>query len=213
MEFKNKENECVKTVDGREVWLSRSIATCSSIIIERAGRRHVLMGKRGPGCPDEVGKWVLPCGYLDHDESIAQCAIREVYEETGFDVIGFIRSIEKYSGQIIFENFRSPIWRESPWHMHVSMEGRQNITMHYGVYVKVDDDYTLPDLHCGNSEKDEVADLRWIDIVDLPTYQCGFNHYQRIHTFLSDVINPRLTIRYRIKKQLDRLWTWMTTVK
>lgn len=55
MKFNNVENECVKTVDGRTVWLSRSMAVCNTIMVKHEDRTYVLMVKRGPGCPDEIG--------------------------------------------------------------------------------------------------------------------------------------------------------------
>lgn len=62
------------------LWHSRSMAvTC----IVTTGDGHFLMEKRGPGCPDNIGKYVFPCGYLGWDETLEQAAIREVYEETG----------------------------------------------------------------------------------------------------------------------------------
>lgn len=33
----------------------------------------------------EGGKWCLPGGYLDRDETCSQAALRELYEETGYE--------------------------------------------------------------------------------------------------------------------------------
>jgi 8-oxo-dGTP pyrophosphatase MutT (NUDIX family) len=43
----------------------------------------VLLTKRSPNL-DEGGKWCLPGGYMDRDESLDEAAGREVYEETGW---------------------------------------------------------------------------------------------------------------------------------
>jgi ADP-ribose pyrophosphatase YjhB (NUDIX family) len=43
----------------------------------------ILVSKRGPGCPSAVGKWNVPGGYLDFDETLEEAARRECYEETG----------------------------------------------------------------------------------------------------------------------------------
>ena len=56
-------------------------------MIEKDG--FVLLGKR-KGAYGE-GKWGLPQGYIEFDESFLSAAIREVKEETGLDVE--IRSI------------------------------------------------------------------------------------------------------------------------
>jgi 8-oxo-dGTP diphosphatase len=57
------------------------------VVIEKEG--HVLLGKRVGGFGE--GKWGLPQGYIEFDESFLTAAIREVKEETGLDVE--IRSI------------------------------------------------------------------------------------------------------------------------
>ena len=62
-------------------WHSRSIAvTC---IITNKEHTKFLVERRGPGCPDFIGKLCCPCGYLGWDETLEEAAIREVYEETG----------------------------------------------------------------------------------------------------------------------------------
>ena len=48
----------------------------------------VLVSKRGPGCPSNIGKWNVPGGYLDFNESLEDCARRECWEETGVDYTG-----------------------------------------------------------------------------------------------------------------------------
>lgn len=57
------------------------------VVIEKEG--DVLLGKRTGGFG--AGKWGLPQGYIEFDESFLTAAIREVKEETGLDVQ--IRSI------------------------------------------------------------------------------------------------------------------------
>ncbi len=57
------------------------------VVIEKEG--YVLLGKRVGGFGE--GKWGLPQGYIEFDESFLTAAIREVKEETGLDVE--IRSI------------------------------------------------------------------------------------------------------------------------
>ena len=42
-----------------------------------------LLQRRGPGCPDNIGKLCCSCGYLNWGETLKQAAIRELYEETG----------------------------------------------------------------------------------------------------------------------------------
>ena len=59
--------------------------TCAALVISEDGK---ILLKRDP-----VRGWELPGGNLDEGESLSQCAIREVKEETGIDV-----EIVKFSG-------------------------------------------------------------------------------------------------------------------
>ena len=71
----------------KEYWISRSLAvTCAVVAFKPGGDLYFLMEKRGSGCPDNVGKWVFPCGYLDYSETLKHGAAREVYEETGLTI-------------------------------------------------------------------------------------------------------------------------------
>ena len=68
-------------------WHSRSMAvTCCIISKTMDGQYQFLLEKRGPGCPDNIGKYCMPCGYLSWGESLREGAAREVYEETGLKV-------------------------------------------------------------------------------------------------------------------------------
>ena len=44
-------------------------------------KTYILVNKRGSGTPNYQGCWNIPCGYLDFDERLADCATREVMEE------------------------------------------------------------------------------------------------------------------------------------
>ncbi|HDR53582.1 MAG TPA: NUDIX domain-containing protein [archaeon] len=53
------------------------------VILLREGR--VLLGKRKYG--SGKGQWAFPGGHLELDESVEACAIRELKEETGLDLL------------------------------------------------------------------------------------------------------------------------------
>lgn len=48
------------------------------------GKQILLVKRAGPKWYLEVGKWALPGGFLDRDETGAQAAVRETREETGY---------------------------------------------------------------------------------------------------------------------------------
>ena len=67
----------------KEFWISRSIAVTAIVYFVSDNKPYILIEKRGKGCPDFVGKYCLPCGYLDWGETIEEAAKREIYEEVG----------------------------------------------------------------------------------------------------------------------------------
>lgn len=84
-----KENPKIKyVIDGETEehvgWWSRSMAVC--VVLFDVSKDSFLLEKRGPGCPDEVGKYVHPCGYVGWGETLREAACREVYEETGIRI-------------------------------------------------------------------------------------------------------------------------------
>ena len=68
----------------REYWISRSIAVVVFLFAKDIfGETYILAEQRGSGTPDPeyIGKYCVPCGYLDYDETIVQAAQRELMEE------------------------------------------------------------------------------------------------------------------------------------
>lgn len=116
---------------GKEYWISRSVATAVVVVTDDG---KFIAERRGPGCPDYVGKLVFPCGYLDFDENLEECAKREVYEELGVKVT-----------EIHFLGFN-----DDP------KDNRQNITARYAA--KVEGTPNTDSLSRGG-EKDEVSEI------------------------------------------------------
>lgn len=168
--FNNKPNECVKTEDGRTVWLSRSVAVTVTVILRTDEGAFVLVGKRGKDCPDEVGKWCLPCGYLDYCETGWEAAQRETWEEVGLDVSKWIN---EYS---------------QPWFVNTDpSENRQNVSLRYGCFKDVDE---LPPLVPNNEgEGEEVQDAMWMPVWEVKNNEFAFNHDKAISDFLRKVLN------------------------
>lgn len=175
--WNNRPNECVKVGD-REIWLSRSCAVVNIITFD--GFSKLLLVKRGPGCPDEIGKWCLPCGYLDYDETLYDAARREVWEETGLD---------------LHANGFESITQEQPWHVRSSPSAnRQNVTMQFVWQLKESFQRygrkpDLPKVHSDNCEPGEVDGIEWIDITEilLKKYDMAFNHLDVIVSMVNSL--------------------------
>ena len=79
--------------NGKTYWYSRSVA-CSMYLFVYEKISHtwyILVSRRGPGCPSNIGKWNVPGGYLDFNETLEGAAKRECWEETGIKIEGEVK--------------------------------------------------------------------------------------------------------------------------
>lgn len=122
-------------------------------IVENEGK--LLLVKRSPDI-SEGGKWSLPSGYLDRDETAAQGALRELKEETGWD--GKVRSLF--------------LIKTNPHRPH---EDRQNISFHFLI---------TPTQQTG--EKDaESTEVAWVPIGELTKLdELAFDHGEAVGWYL-----------------------------
>ena len=74
--------------DGKEYWISRAHAVVGIVYSMDPRRNEIafLVTRRGPGCPDNIGKWGFTCGYVDWGETKLQAMQRELWEELGLQV-------------------------------------------------------------------------------------------------------------------------------
>lgn len=140
---------------GKTYWIARNMAVSCFVFTIINGAWHVLANRRGKNTPDYQGYWNCPCGYLDYNETTAEAAMREVYEETGVQ----LHSVK-------FWNFNDAI-----------TENLQNVTFRY--YAIISDPQILA---LDRNSKDrggecgEVETIAWIPVQDLWEYQWAFNH-------------------------------------
>lgn len=130
---------------------------------DKEGNAYILANKRGPGCPNEVGKWNMPCGYLDAgsgEENIS----REVYEETGI-------LIEP-------DNFMEI--------NHGDLSVSRNVTFRYLVVLEeMKEIPSLEEIQKLGGEKDEVSEVKWIPFDEVSNYDWAFNH----DNIMAEVLN------------------------
>lgn len=184
MRFNNRESEFVTTTDGRRFYISRSCAVVLNVIclLRKPGAfgeqtiPYVLINKRGPGCPDNIGMWVLPAGYLDWNESGNEAAIRETWEECGFNLLAATEDSSKSLGRGKY-SFLNDIRTDQPWRvMTHPRNSKQNIVLNYGVRFEADE---LPHVHANNNQ-DEVVEVKWIQVSDAIKMKLAFNHQETI---------------------------------
>lgn len=185
MKFNNRQNKPHKVEGGREVWESRSVAVVGLVLVLHEGERYVLMGKRGPALPNAVGQWCMPCGFLDWDETCEDAVVREIWEETGFNVI---KASTEYN--VIYDHMHYP------WRIYSTPDAElQNVSLHYGIYIDTKENMyrevaKLPEITKEHNEEDnpgEVDEVRWINIKDLQDYDCAFDHDSIINIFINSL--------------------------
>jgi len=177
--FKNRPNQAFN-IGGNVVWNSRSAAVVAVVIaimdcenVTMRGEKYVLINKRGSGV-DNSGKFCCVCGYLDFDETGPEAFEREIWEETGVDIEEIKRTKE------IIEDFT-----EQPFYVNTDpKENRQNVSLSYGLIFKTN---TFPKTTDENSEPNEVAEIKWINVKDVDKYDFAFNHDKRIKMFLNKI--------------------------
>ena len=115
----------------------------------------ILLEKRADNKALEPGKWALPGGFIDRDETAEEAALRELLEETGWT--GKIISLLRINTQ--------------PNRPH---EDHQNIALDFIVE---------PIEQIGVGDK-EVSDLQWFSFDELPP-NLAFDHQESIELYLS----------------------------
>jgi 8-oxo-dGTP pyrophosphatase MutT (NUDIX family) len=147
-------------IENREYWISRSIAVVVCLFARNKDNELcVLVTQRGKGTPDPefVGKYCVPCGYLDYDETCIQAAARELTEETGI-------TMPNTSFKLVSIN-------DNP-----KEDKRQNITFRYIVKSLSTVEELEQQFTTKNSEKDEVSSIRFVRVSDIDMYEWAFNH-------------------------------------
>ena len=159
----------VTTEDGKEkvIYDGRYTCICGIVVAVEKNTSYILANRRGPGCPDHVGEWNMPCGYMDAG-SAEENVSREIYEETGVKI-----SPDKFSM------------------VGLSNTGKErNVTLRYGAILQEGRLKTLTpeQLKDLGGEANEVSEIKWIDIRFIDKYKWAFGHDKVIHEFLADLV-------------------------
>jgi 8-oxo-dGTP pyrophosphatase MutT (NUDIX family) len=157
--FKSTPNKIIKDDNGKIHWVSRSLVTIAFV----TWRGKILIVKRGESVT-ETGKWCLPCGYIDYDETIEESIGREIWEETGIDIRNFI-DLNSLQPVRIFSN---PIGK------------KQNIHMDFIINLKDSDD---PKIDMSVIDPLETTDVKWITFDEVNSYEFAFKHEEKIKNY------------------------------
>lgn len=156
---------------GEKYWISRSVAVAMFAFRSDPNEMfsedyQVLAVKRGKGCPNEVGKWCCPCGYLDWGENLYDAVKREIFEETGYT----------YKNR----------WEPALFKVCHSRDiNDQNISFEFCDFNCFNEDETyIPQIENRGGEENEVDEIKWIYVSDVKDYEWAFNHKNIIETAL-----------------------------
>jgi len=167
-------------VNDKEFWISRSLSVEGFIFTYNKGLK-ILANKRGKACPNNIGKWNCPCGYLDYDETLQQACSREIKEETGL---------------IIDPSLLEFLWIDS------SPKGKtQNVSVAFFSY---ESNYENQILTTEFADLDEVEEIKWIGIEELDKYDWAFEHNYSIIRISLEYFKKLLPeeIKRRFEEQL-----------
>lgn len=151
-------------------WYSRSVATAIFVYCkDEEGDWCVLGSERGEEAADYHGFWNCCCGYLDYNENVKECSLRELYEETGVFITD--ENMVKFVG-----------YEDSP------QANRQNVTFRFAVFIDnaVTTDFTFSKEH---NEGNEVGEIKWIKISDVDDYMWAFGHGKIVKEIFENNIN------------------------
>ena len=157
---------------GKIYWISRALAVATLLIHPNNSdpkKSMVLLQKRGPKCPDNIGKWCFSCGYLNWGETLKEAASRELWEETGIRV--------KESDIIPWKLIDDP-----------KRDARENVVQRFIAKI-----YEEPlgniDTASRGGEEGEVSELKWTSIEEIEKMDgsdFAFNHKEVIQELINE---------------------------
>ena len=121
-------------------------------LVERDGR--LLLVKRAPNL-SEGGKWGLPGGFLDRDETVANGVLRELFEETGWT--GRVVSLLRVNSR--------------PDRPH---EDRQNVAF----------DFVIEPLEKQGEPDAESSDVQWMKLEHVLSLDLAFDHMETVRSYV-----------------------------
>ena len=125
-----------------------------------------LIVKRGKSVI-QSGKWCLPCGYLDYDETVEECAVREIFEESGIDIRDWINVKNLKPSYVITEPSNSR---------------NQDISFNFIIEINSEKE---PKVDMSKVDLDETTEAKWMDISEISNYQFAFNHMNKIIEYVN----------------------------
>lgn len=175
---------------GKTIYL-RCFACCTAVVVRfcRDGRVYMPVNKRGPGCSTFPGKYNVPCGFLEDDETGPECCARELYEENGIKI-----PPERFK-------FYGNNLEQDP---STRFEGH---AVNRYIAILTDEDFEngvvdqthAAELGTTGGEKDEVSERRWMKLGYYSMYEWAFDQKELLAQVCEDIRNGVIANPYATK--------------
>lgn len=176
--FKNKPNTLLDC-NGTPHYIHRAVSVDAFVFALAPkeiefGQIHVLVIKRADTMEVDPGKYGVPCGYLDWNETIYEAVIREVYEETSL-------YLPNYKNNIEFDNNKQPFFIDS--NPDAKYNSRQNVAHNFIFALDFSNENpdTFPS-YVQNYTSNETSLVKWVPWYDFirNDLEWSFNHEHRV---------------------------------
>lgn len=158
--------------DGQILWYSRSVAVSNFVFAkDKNNELHILITKRGKSAGTAPDEYCVPGGFLDFDEDLLTCCVREIHEETG---LCLDRKLMNF------------------WNINSipNISDRQTvIIMYYAILPGFLEDYELTTEY---SEPDEIQEVMFMPVSALLTSDINFAFNNR--QIILDIYNKRCSM-------------------
>lgn len=177
MKFHNKPNTKHITVDGKEIWDSRSVAVNGVILCRCRDALFVATSTRGTNAADFQLHQNLVAGYIDWNETATEAFIRETWEEIGLNLFNVMADFK-----VIHEDIFTP------WEVNSDItNNKQNVSIRFGILFEIKTIGELPKLSTENNEVDnESVNPEWTPVNQLKTCpNWAFHHDEIILNYIN----------------------------
>ena len=162
------------THNGKEYWYSRSIVCSIFVYAKYKGDWYIAVAQRGDN-QTSPRAWNVPGGFLDHNETLDECALRELFEEMGLYLYATPKLYK------ISEN----------------KGGKQHVIFSW--YINMGEVKELPELSQEHNEPGETLAIEWMKVKDSHT-----RHWINSHNVLMEkILKERINISW-LQKLRDR---------
>lgn len=165
-----------------DYFISRAIAVVGIVfVIPLIGDIHILITKRSSKMYDEAGKFNMPCGYLDWNETIYEAMVREVYEETSL-------YLPDYEDLLVLDN-KQPIYiKDDP-----TKDKRQNVSFLYLSVLDFSKTINRFPIEIENYTDRETAMVKLMPVSEFyklsDSMEWAFNHNETIKSAIQYYLN------------------------